>query len=179
MLTESVSYLLDMLTGVLTVLLLLRFFMQAFRVSFANQLGAFVLQLTDWLVLPMRRVVPSLSGLDLSSLLAAYMFQLLFLLALFALRGGFEMPAYATLLAPLFGQAVLNTLRVSIHLLIGALILQAVLSWVNPHSPLARPVAQMTAPFLAPIRRFIPPIAGIDLSPLVAILLAQLVLKFL
>ena len=76
-------------------------------------------------------------------------------------------------------QAVLATLRISIYLLIGALILQAVLSWISPYSPLSQPVAQMTRPFLRPIRRLVPPIANIDLSPLIAILLAQLILMFL
>jgi YggT family protein len=66
-----------------------------------------------------------------------------------------------------------------VHLLIGALIVQAVLSWVNPHAPLARPVAELTRPFLQPIRRVVPPVASIDLSPLIAILLAQAVLIFL
>ena len=179
MMTDAVSYLLDTLTGILTVLLLLRFYMQAFRVSFANQLGAFVLQLTTWLVLPMRRIIPAASGLDLASLLGAYLSQLLFLLVLFAMRAGGELPAFESMLVPIFWQAALNTLRISIHLLIGALILQAVLSWVNPSSPLGQPLAQLTQPFLSPLRRFIPPIANIDLSPLVAILLAQLVLKFL
>ncbi|WP_294257140.1 YggT family protein [Propionivibrio sp.] len=74
---------------------------------------------------------------------------------------------------------MLATLRFSIYLLIGALFLQAVLSWVSPYSPLAQPVSQLTRPFLRPIQRLVPPIAAIDLSPLIAILLAQLVLMFL
>ena len=75
-------------------------------------------------------------------------------------------------------QALLGTLRLVIYLLIGALILQAVLSWVNPYSPLGPVVHQFTRPLLAPIQRFVPPIANIDLSPLVAILALQLVLIF-
>ncbi len=70
-------------------------------------------------------------------------------------------------------------MRLSIYLLIGALLLQAVLSWVSPYSPLSQPVSQLTGPFLRPIQRFLPPIASVDLSPLIAIVLAQLVLMFL
>ena len=70
-------------------------------------------------------------------------------------------------------------LRLAIYIVIGALIVQAVLSWVNPYSPLAAPAHQLTRPFLDPLRRFIPPISGIDLSPLVAILLLQTLLMFL
>jgi len=70
-------------------------------------------------------------------------------------------------------------LRLAVYILIGALILQAVLSWINPYSPLAAPAHQLTRPLLDPLRRFIPLISGIDLSPLVAILLLQAVLFFL
>ena len=75
--------------------------------------------------------------------------------------------------------AVLATLRFSIYLLIGALLLQAVLSWVSPYSPLSQPVAQLTRPFLRPIQRVVPMVGAIDLSPLIAIVLAQLLLMFL
>jgi len=179
MLAQAGLFLLDALIGFLTVALLLRFYMQAFRVSFANQIGAFVVQLTNWLVKPLRKVLPGLFGLDLASLLPAYLLQVVLLVAVFALRGGFEMVGVEKLLGLLLWQGVLATLRISIYLLIGALFVQAILSWVNPYSPLGQPVAQLTRPFLRPIQRIVPPIAAIDLSPLVAILLAQLVLMFL
>jgi YggT family protein len=79
----------------------------------------------------------------------------------------------------LLWQGVLATLRMSIYLLIGALLVQAVLSWVSPYSPLSQPVGQLTRPFLEPIQRFVPRIGVVDLSPLIAIVLAQLVLMFL
>lgn len=179
MIAQAGLFLLDALIGFLTVALLLRFCMQAFRVSFSNQIGAFVVQLTNWLVKPLRKVLPGLFGLDLASLLPAYLLQVMLLLAVFSLRGGFEVLAIEKLLGLIFWQGLLATLRISIYLLIGALFLQAVISWVSPYSPLAQPVAQLTRPFLRPIQRFVPPIAAIDLSPLIAILLAQLVLIFL
>lgn len=179
MLTQAALFLLDALVGFFTLALLLRFYMQAFRVSFANPVGAFVVQLTNWLVKPLRHVIPALFGLDSASLLSAYLLQVALLLAVFALRGGLAIVAPETLVVPLLGQALLATVRASVYLLIGALLLQAVLSWVNPYAPLAGLAAQLTRPFLSPIRRFLPPIAGVDLSPLVAILLAQLVLIFL
>ncbi len=179
MLAQAGLFLLDALIGFLTLALLLRFYMQAFRVSFSNQIGAFVVQLTNWLVKPLRKVLPGLFGLDLASLLPAYLLQVVLLVAVFALRGGFEMVAVDKLLGLLLWQGVLATLRISIYLLIGALFVQAILSWVNPYSPLGQPVAQRTRPFLRPIQRIVPPIAAIDLSPLIAIMLAQLVLMFL
>lgn len=177
MLSQAALFLLNALIGFFTFALLLRFYMQAFRVSFRNQVGAFVVQLTNWLVLPLRRVLPGVFGLDLSSLLPAYILQVVLLLAVVTLRGDMATPG--DLLPLILWQAVLATLRISVYLLIGALFLQAILSWVSPYSPLAQPLSQLTGPFLAPIRRIIPPIAAIDLSPLIAILLAQLVLIFL
>lgn len=179
MLIRAVLFLLDSLAGFMTVLLLLRFFMQAFRVSFANPLGAFVVPLTNWLVKPLRRIVPSVFGLDLASLLPAYLLQVLLLAALIGLRGGLYLNVPEMLIGFLFGQALLATLRLSVYLMIGALIVQAVLSWVNPYSPLGQPVSQFTRPLLDPLRRFIPPLGMIDLTPLVAILLLQLILIFL
>lgn len=179
MLAQAGLFLLDALIGFLTIALLLRFYMQAFRVSFNNQLGNFIVQLTNWLVKPLRRVFPGLFGLDLASLVPAYLLQVLLLLAVFLLRAGYEAPPLEKVLGMIFWQGAIATLRLSIYLLIGALFLQAVLSWVSPYSPLGQPVAQLTRPFLRPIQRVLPPIANIDLSPLVAILLAQLVLIFL
>ncbi len=179
MIAQAGLFVLDALIGFLTVALLLRFYMQAFRVSFSNQIGAFIVQLTNWLVKPLRRIFPGLFGLDLASLAPAYFLQVVLLLAVFSFRGGFEVMVLEKLLGLIFWQGALATLRLSIYLLIGALFLQAVLSWVSPYSPLGQPVAQLTRPFLRPIQRVLPPIAGIDLSPLVAILLAQLVLIFI
>jgi YggT family protein len=177
-LTQAALFLLDAVIGFFTLVLLLRFFMQVFRVSFRNQLGAFVVQLTNSVVLPLRKVLPGLFGLDLASLLLAYLLQVLLIAAVFVLRGGPEVMLSALIL-PILGGALLATLRLCIYLLIAALFLQAILSWVNPYSPLAGPLAQVTRPFTAPIRRVVPPIAGIDLSSLIAIILAQLVLIFL
>lgn len=179
MFTQAGLFLLDALVGFLTFALLLRFYMQAFRVSFRNQVGAFVVQLTNWLVMPLRKVLPGLFGLDLASLIPAYLLQVLLLFAVFLLRGGLDVMATGDLPVLIFWTALLATLRSSVYLLIGALFLQAILSWVSPHSPLAQPLAQLTRPFLDPIRRIVPPIAAIDLSPLIAILLAQVVLIFL
>lgn len=175
MFTQAGLFLLDALIGFFTFALLLRFYMQAFRVSFRNQLGAFVVQLTNGLVLPVRKLLPGLLGLDWASLLLAYLLQVLLLFAVFTLRGGLD----AVFPGIIFWAALLATLRISIYLLIAALIIQAVLSWVNPYSALAGPLDQFTRPFTGPVRRVVPPIAGIDLSPLVVLLLAQVVLFFL
>lgn len=179
MLSQAGLFLFDALISFFTFVLLLRFFLQALRVSFRNQIGAFVVQLTNWLVVPLRKILPGFFGFDLASLVPAYLLQVLLLLAVLSLRGSSDLLASDALIGLILWQGMLATLRFSIYLLIGALFLQAVLSWVSPYSPLAQPVSQLTRPFLRPIQRLVPPIAAIDLSPLIAILLAQLVLMFL
>ena len=179
MIAQAGLFLLEALTGFLTVALLVRFFMQVCRVSFNNQLGTFVVELTNWLVRPLRRLLPGFHGLDLASLLPAYLLQVVLFLAVFALRGGADLWSSSVWLPLLLWQGLLGTVRLSVYIWIGALIVQAVLSWVNPYSPLSRPVAQLTQPVLRPIQRVVPPIGAVDLSPLIAIVLAQLLLIFL
>jgi len=177
---QALFFLLDAVVSFFCALFILRFMMQAMRLSFAGQLGNFVVSLTNWAVKPLRRVVPGLGGMDWSSLLAALGLQLLLSLIIFGISSpaGITTDAGAiTLMA--FWFALRALLRLAIYILIGAMILQAVLSWVNPYSPLSAPAHQLTRPVLDPIRRIVPTISGIDLSPLVAILLLQALLMFL
>ena len=176
---QAIAFLLDAIAGFFCSLFLLRFLMQAMRVSFAGQLGDFVVKLTNWAVKPLRRIIPGLGGMDWASVIAALGIQLALGLALFALGGASAIYDGPQLAGMLLWFAVRNLLRIAIYIVIGALILQAVMSWINPYSPLAGPVNQFTRPILAPFRRFIPPISGIDLSPLALILLLQVVLMVL
>lgn len=177
---QALLFLLDALFGFFSLLLLLRFLMQLNRVPFSNQLGSFVTQLTNWAVKPLRRVIPGFMGWDLASLLPAWWLQCLLLLAVLSLRGLAPESAPSGELALLIlWRGAIATLRLAVYIFIGALFLQAVLSWVNPHSPLANPIHHFNRPLLQPIQRLLPPIANIDLSPLVAILLLQVVLILL
>lgn len=173
------TFLLDTVVGFFTFLLLLRFFMQLNRVSFANQVGTFVVQTTNWMVKPLRRVIPSVMGLDLASLVPAWVLQCLLLWVVYYLRSSLVVVDDAMLTLLVLWRGLMGTLRIAIWIFIGALFLQAVLSWVNPYSPIGRPVAELTRPILRPIQRFVPPIANIDLSPLIAIVLLQALLLLL
>ncbi|EXI75230.1 MAG TPA: YggT family protein [Candidatus Accumulibacter phosphatis] len=179
MIAAAGLFLLDALASFLTVALLLRFFMQACRVSFNNQLGTFVVALSNWLVRPLRRLLPGFYGLDLASLLPAYLLQVVYASAVFIVRGGIDSAVVGVWLPLVFWYGLLATLRLTIYLLIAALLIQAVLSWISPYSPLGQPVSQLTRPVLRPIQRFVPTIGGVDLAPLIAIVFAQLLLMFL
>ena len=176
---QAVVFLLDAVAGFFCSLFLLRFLMQAMRVSFAGQLGDFVVKLTNWAVKPLRRLIPGVGGLDWASIVAALGIQLVLGLAMSALGGAMAIFDGLQLAGMLLWFAVRNLLRLAVYIVIGALILQAVMSWINPYSPLAGPVNQFTRPLLAPFRRLIPPISGIDLSPLAVILLLQVLLMLL
>ena len=176
---QAVVFLLDAVAGFFCSLFLLRFLMQAMRVSFAGQLGDFVVKLTNWAVKPLRRLIPGVGGLDWASIVAALGIQLVLGLAMSALGGATAIFDGPQLAGMLLWFAVRNLLRLAVYIVIGALILQAVMSWINPYSPLAGPVNQFTRPLLAPFRRLIPPISGIDLSPLAVILLLQVLLMLL
>ena len=176
---QALIFLFDAVISFFCTLFLLRFMMQAMRVSFSGQLGNFVVALTNWAVKPLRRVIPGIGGLDWSSLLAAFALQLLLSTAIVALSRHLGEADVLGLLPMLLWFALRALLRLAVYIVIGALILQAVLSWINPYSPLSAPAQQLTRPLLDPIRRFIPLIGGIDLSPLVAILLLQALLMFL
>lgn len=176
---QALFFLLDTVVSFFCALFLLRFMMQAMRVSFSGQIGHFVVTLTNWAVKPLRRLIPGAGGFDWASLIAALLLQIAFSAVLFMLSGRDIGGNGSTVALMATWFAVRNLLRLAIYIVIGALILQAVLSWVNPYSPLAAPAYQLTRPLLDPIRRLIPTISGIDLSPLVAILLLQAALMLL
>lgn len=176
---QAVFFLLNAVVSFFCTLFLLRFMMQMARVSFAGQIGDFVVKTTNWAVKPLRRIVPGMAGVDWASLIAALWLQLM-LSALVISLSPMELTAdSAGMVLMILMLAIRGLIRLAIYIVIGALILQAVLSWINPYSPVAPLVNQLARPILDPIRRFVPSISGVDLSPLIAILLLQVVLILL
>ena len=176
MVAQILEFLVDSASGFLVFLLLARFHFQWLRVSFRNQLGEFVIALTNWIVMPARRVIPGVAGFDMPTLLVAWVLQAATLAVVYMLRGYDFGNASGAVVAVLFGLALVDLVRFSLYLLIFALIVQAVLSWTNPDSPIGSTFDAMVRPFLRPIRRFVPPISNIDLSPLVLLVLLQVIL---
>lgn len=176
MLASVLLLILNTAAGFLTLMLLARFFMQWQRVSFRNQIGHFVVATTDWIVRPLRRVIPGLMGWDLASLLPAWVVQTLMVFVELALLGAPLGASPAALLLGIWGLGLLELVRMAIYLIFAVVLVSAVLSWVNPHAPAASVFHNLAAPFLRPFRRLIPPIANVDLSPLVLLLVLQIVL---
>ena len=175
MLAQIILFILDTVCGFLTLALLVRFALQWARASFRNPLGQFIMAVTDWMVRPARRLVPGLFGLDLASLLLAWLWQVVYQ----GIALGFSGMLFAVSPAPTFVVALLAMLevaKISLYLVIGAVIVSAVFSWVNPYAPLADVFNTLTRPLLRPFRRIIPPVGGVDLSPLALLLLLQIAL---
>jgi YggT family protein len=174
MLNQALRFLIDTAFGFLVYAALLRFIMQWLRAPFRNPIGQAVTALTDWAVKPLRRLLPGFGGYDWASLLFAWIGQVLWLAALASL-GSAEFSG--TLAGYLLVLALVELLRAFLWILIGAVFLQAILSWVAPDGPLAGVLNALTFRVLAPIRRLVPPLGGsLDLSPLIVIVLAQLAL---
>ncbi|HEY0883767.1 MAG TPA: YggT family protein [Ramlibacter sp.] len=166
---QILSFLLDVAAGLFGGTCLLRLYMQYQRVPFGNPVGRFVFALTDWIVLPLRRVLPAVRRVDTASLLAAYLFQLAQVAILWLVAGG----AGDGWMVPLV--ALFELLRLAVSALTALVIVYAVLSWVNADSPMADVVDRLAAPLLRPWRRLIPLVGGIDLSPLAFLVALQVV----
>lgn len=167
MLYQITSFLLDVVVGLLAGACLLRVYMQYQRVSFDNPIGQMVFALTNWMVRPARRVVKPAGRWDLASLLVAYLLALLKFLVLWALVGA----AWNLLMPPVM--AVFDLLRTALYGMMGLLLVYVVLSWVQARPGMGYAVERLCEPPLRPLRRVLPLLGGLDLSPLVLMVLLQ------
>ncbi len=171
MLLQLLYLILNSLVCLLAGVLLLRFWMQAIRIRPPSPVAEFTFQLTDWLVLRLRRIVPGIGGYDWASLLAT-----VFLAMLMAILQAMMSPA--GLVWPLIVFLALHKLITWIcYGFIGAVLLSVIFSWVNPYAPLAPFVNALTAPLLRPIRRLMPSFGNIDLSPMVLGIILMVVMQ--
>lgn len=177
MFTDAFDFLIRTVLELLTMLFLLRFFMQYFKAPFGNPLGAMVIALTDFAVKPTRKLVPSLKKIDLSTLLLALITQFLLQFSLLWLKNYPLSLAGQNAWFGLIGLSVVGTLRIALDVFFYVLLLQAILSWVNPFSPIAGVLNALTKPMLDPIRRVVPMPAGIDFSPIIVLILIQMLEK--
>ncbi len=157
----------DTAATIVAGLLLVRFWMQVVRVRPPFSLGQFIFRLTDWLVLPLRKVLPGLGGFDWASLIGASLVLMASMAVQLGVRSVFAVDAW-----------LLLSLQSLVHAIaygfIGLLIIEVILSWVNPSAPMAPTVRALTDPLLRPFRRVLPAIGGIDLSPMLAFLVLRI-----
>jgi len=168
-----VMLIVDTVAVLLGGVLLLRFWMQAIRVRPPSSVAQFTFQLSDWLVRPMRRLVPGVGGYDWASLLGAFL--IVVLATSVRWFAGYPFDLIMLMALHRFLQWILYGFMI-------LLVIEAIFSWVNPHAPLAPFVRALNEPILKPVRRVVPLVGNLDLSLLVALVLlqiAQLVLDML
>jgi len=171
MFLQIITFLLQIVAGLLVGLCLLRLYMQYHRVPLSarsgNPIGPLIFALTDWLVIPLRRVISPIGRWDIASLVAALLIELAQYLILWLLADGHGPPVFILVMA-LFG-----VLRLAVSGLSVLVIVYAVLSWVQARSPMMALLARLVSPLLQPIRRVVPLVGGLDLSPLILLVLLQ------
>lgn len=170
MLDSIFTLIIDTIAIVLAGALLLRFWMQAVRVRPPMEIAQFTYQLTDWLVRPLRRILPGAGGYDWASLIGAFLVVLIATAVEIWLRSAFA-PQVILLLT------ILRLCQWALYGLIGLLLIEVIFSWVNPHAPLAPFVRSLNDPLMRPLRRIVPLMGSIDLSPLVALILLRIAIE--
>lgn len=176
MISGALIFLLQTLGNLFIIAVLLRFMMQLFRVPFRNPFAEFIVAITDFAVKPIRRVVPGVMGLDWACVVLALLVEFGVVLAVYWLNDYPFMLAGSKVWPVMLGLAVVRLVSLTVYLIIGLTLLRAILSWVNANTPLMPVVYALSEPFLRPLRRFIPMISNVDLTPLVLFILCQLVL---
>lgn len=172
---DIARFLIDTVCTLFGAVLILRAWMQVVRLPSANPVSQGVIQVTNWLVLPLRRVIPAAGGIDWASVVGAWLTAVVYLVLMVGVAGGEPLNLFPIGLVV----AVLVVVKWAVSLLMWLTLLMALLSWVNPRSQAMAVLYHLTAPFLNPIRRVVPLIGGADLSPLLLFVIAQIVLMII
>ena len=173
---QILIFLLDTILGLFSLALLLRFYFQLLRVPYYNSISQFLIAATDFIVRPVRRFIPGWAGIDLSTLILAWLMECVIVTSAYMVQG-YDFAANIGSASGVMGLlGIVEIIKVTLYIVLIMIIMQAVLSWVNPHSPLAPLLDSFTRPFLAVFRKRIPPIANVDLSPLFVLILIQVLL---
>jgi len=176
MIVNALQFLLQTIVGMFAIIVLLRFYLQLVSAPFQNPASQFVVALSNFIVKPTRRFIPSWKGFDLSTLLLAFLAEWLIEFGLRWLADFPFMVAGSGVWIALTGLAINDIVKLSIYIFLYATFIQAILSWVNPYSPIAPVLDALTRPLLKPVQKLIPLVGGFDLSPIVVIIGAQLLI---
>ncbi|MCF6322805.1 MAG: YggT family protein [Gammaproteobacteria bacterium] len=164
-------YLIDAVFGLYLIAVMLRFLLQLVRASFHNPVCQFLVKITNPPLVPLRRIIPGFKGIDIASLFLLFAIQMASILFKLLIIG----KSFSIIV--IIPVAVADLLSLALNVFMVAILIQVVLSWVGQgiHNPITTTIYSLTEPVLRPVRRLIPPIAGMDLSPLVALLSIPLI----
>jgi YggT family protein len=173
-LSTPAVFIVKVIFGLYAALVLLRFFLQLVRADFYNPLSQFIVKATKPTLNPMRRIIPGFSGIDTASLVLAWLVITAEQLSILAITGlGFQLLAAALLAIP-------EMISLIINIFLFAILIQVIISWINPgsYNPAISLIHSLTEPLLAPVRRWMPDMGGLDLSPMV-VMVGLVVLEML
>ncbi|TRY31875.1 YggT family protein [Aliiglaciecola sp. M165] len=172
---NAMVFLVSTLFSLYLMVVLLRVWLQLAQADFYNQFSQFVVKATHPIVGPLRRFIPSFGRLDTATLVLAFAVALLRTWTVLAIQGYMSSDIVDLLLMALF-----FLISEAMQLVFWVLIIRAILSWVSQgQNPLEYLLHQLTEPLVAPIRRIIPPIGGLDLSPMILIIALIFLMKLL
>jgi YggT family protein len=175
-LSNAGVFLIKTLFGIYEIIILLRFLMQMVRADFYNPISQFVVKATSLPLKPLRRLIPGAAGMDMASLVLLLILIIVELLLL-SLVSTLPIPSVIGLIA----LALVEMLKLTINVFMFSVIILAILSWVSPggYNPVANLLYQITAPLMRPARRMLPPMGGLDLSPMLVIIVLYLLILLL
>jgi len=163
-------YLSETLFGLALFIASLRFWMQWVRADFRNPIGKFIITVTNPIVIPLRKVIPSIGKIDTSTVVVVFIIALIKVIALFLLSNA------STTIIHFLLYVIGDVIQHSIYILFAAIFINIIVSWVNPYSnhPAVRIAGSISNPIMTPARKLIPPIGGLDLSPILVFIFLQL-----
>jgi len=173
-LTDPLAFLIQVIFDLMILVVMLRFILQLVRANFYNPISQFAVKMTTPLLRPLRRVIPGAGGIDIASIVLMILLKSLELILIMLVSGSGVQPLAAVAIA------LPELISLAINFFLIAILIQVVLSWVTPgsYSPATELIHSITSPLLRPAQRLIPPIGGIDLSPM-AVLVGLQLLKML
>lgn len=174
---EILQFLIEISFTILGAAFLARLWLHAIRFHPFNPFSQLIFRATEWLCKPLRHILPTSRNVDFASLVGAYLVAFFYLILMWTVST-LSLPP-AQLIGPALGAALFTTARWMLNLVIWLTLIQAILSWVNPMAPVMPVLRTLTAPMLEPIRRIMPNLGGMDLSPLVLLILAQVAMMVL
>lgn len=174
---EILQFLIEISFTIVGAAFLARAWLHAIRFHPFNPFSQLIFRITEWLCKPLRNILPSVQSFDLPSILGAYLVAFVYLILMWTVAT-LSLPP-TNLIGPAMGAALFTTARWMLNLIIWITLIQAILSWVNPLAPVMPILRTLTTPLLEPVRRILPNLGGLDLSPLVLLILAQIAMMVL
>ena len=163
-------YIIQTVFGIYAIIVLLRFLLQTARADFYNPASQFVVKATNPILIPLRRIIPGFGGIDIASLVLLFVINYLQIVLIALLfYGGMPNPGMVA------GWAATGIVSLILNFYFFAIIIQIILSWVAPHthSPILALLLQLTEPVMAPARKILPPMGGMDFSPILTFMMIQ------